>query len=562
VLKNNGFHNRHSPFSRPFSPASFFANGEQGWWYDPSNFATLFQDSAGTTPVTAVEQPVGLQLDLSQGAPATGPELVVNGSFDSSADWILGANVSITGSALVFSSTGSTLGAQQTVSTYNSNSYYKITVVITSLSAGQFRVKVNSGTLVLIPASVGTHTVYVYSGTSVASGFELLAAGTTTGAVDNISVKELPGNHRFQSTSANRPVVSARVNLLTKTEDFANAAWQVASSGGGVNGIKTPNFGVAPDGTTTACRVQLDVSAGSAGAQSQMFQNYSTLAIGSNIPSAWLKTTDGSTKTIMGFTAIGGVPATITVTGTWARIEGSRANSTLTDNFQIIIIKGTTSDTADLLIWHPDVRSSNQGVDLPAYQRVNTSTDYDAVGFPVYIKPNGSNQFMQTNSINFTATDKMTVWQGIRKLSSGVSVPMEFSTNVDTNASAFNLASDAAAANNWYFSSGSIAQGLIYASATTYAAPITNVIAVSYNRAVTGSGQITPRVNALTPTLAFTGTGSTGNFGNYPAYFFARGGTTLFFSGHDYGSIARGAASTAAQIANGETYINSKTKAF
>lgn len=34
-------------------------------WYDPSDFSTLFQDSTGTVPVTAVEQPVGLMLDKS-----------------------------------------------------------------------------------------------------------------------------------------------------------------------------------------------------------------------------------------------------------------------------------------------------------------------------------------------------------------------------------------------------------------------------------------------------------------------------------------------------------------
>ncbi|MEY5101108.1 MAG: hypothetical protein RJA36_3827, partial [Pseudomonadota bacterium] len=45
--------------------AELFANGEQGVWYDPSDFSTLFQDAAGTIPVTAVEQPVGRMLDKS-----------------------------------------------------------------------------------------------------------------------------------------------------------------------------------------------------------------------------------------------------------------------------------------------------------------------------------------------------------------------------------------------------------------------------------------------------------------------------------------------------------------
>lgn len=44
---------------------ALFSAGEQGVWYDPSDRATLFQDAAGTTPVTAIEQPVGLMLDKS-----------------------------------------------------------------------------------------------------------------------------------------------------------------------------------------------------------------------------------------------------------------------------------------------------------------------------------------------------------------------------------------------------------------------------------------------------------------------------------------------------------------
>lgn len=48
-----------------WTPAQLFTAGEQGVWYDPSDFSTLFQDSSGTTPVTAVEQPVGKMLDKS-----------------------------------------------------------------------------------------------------------------------------------------------------------------------------------------------------------------------------------------------------------------------------------------------------------------------------------------------------------------------------------------------------------------------------------------------------------------------------------------------------------------
>jgi hypothetical protein len=49
-----------------FSPVELFANSEQGAWYDPSDISTLFQDAAGTTPVTADGDPVGRMLDQSE----------------------------------------------------------------------------------------------------------------------------------------------------------------------------------------------------------------------------------------------------------------------------------------------------------------------------------------------------------------------------------------------------------------------------------------------------------------------------------------------------------------
>ena len=48
-----------------WDPSELFKNGEQGAWYDPSDLSTLFQDAAGTTPVTATGEPVGLMLDKS-----------------------------------------------------------------------------------------------------------------------------------------------------------------------------------------------------------------------------------------------------------------------------------------------------------------------------------------------------------------------------------------------------------------------------------------------------------------------------------------------------------------
>lgn len=51
--------------SKLFSPGVIFSGSQPGVWFDPSNLSTLFQDSAGTIPVTAVGDPVGKMLDIS-----------------------------------------------------------------------------------------------------------------------------------------------------------------------------------------------------------------------------------------------------------------------------------------------------------------------------------------------------------------------------------------------------------------------------------------------------------------------------------------------------------------
>jgi len=106
---SNGFSNGYDidPVIVPtFSPLSLFAAGEQGAWYDPSDFSTMFQDSAGTTPVTAAGQPVGKILDKSgRGNHATQvtagnrPTLILDGngkyalSFNGASQSMLTGNV-------------------------------------------------------------------------------------------------------------------------------------------------------------------------------------------------------------------------------------------------------------------------------------------------------------------------------------------------------------------------------------------------------------------------------------------------------------------------------------
>jgi hypothetical protein len=354
-------------------------------------------------------------------------------------------------------------------------------------------------------------------------------------------------------------VVSARVNLLTKTEQFNDAIWTKTVAGTGTTPIVTDGYSgaVAPDGTFTASRLQAFISGTSSGDISGL-QRGSGATVATLSARVWLKSNTGASQTAW-FRAGGGERA-VTITSTWAELT----DSGITDYFSIGL-RGSISGAGslDILLWHPDQRTANIGVGLPAYQRVNTSTDYDSTGFPIYIKPNGSNQFMQTNSINFSATDKMTVWQGVRKLSdAAAAINLEFSASATANTGAFYMSApnDASTQRYGFYSNGT---GTVSGNQASYvtgtgAAPDTAVLTGISN--IAGDSSIIRRNG--TAFAAGTADQGTGNYGNYPAYFYMRAGTSLPFNGNDYGSIARGAASTAAQITAGETYINSLTKAF
>lgn len=182
--------------------ASIFANGEVGVAYDPNDLSTLFQDSAGTTPVTAAGQPVGLQLDKSRGM-VRGPELYAGGS----AGWTAGAEWNISGDTASVAGTGSFTNLDKVVSGTSANRFYTLTLEVISVSGGALRVALGGSAFASI-TSPGTYRLQLNAATS--SGLIRMQAGAGVAAavrISNPSVRELPGNHRFQATAASRPIL-------------------------------------------------------------------------------------------------------------------------------------------------------------------------------------------------------------------------------------------------------------------------------------------------------------------------------------------------------------------
>jgi hypothetical protein len=440
----------------PFEPYSLFENGEQGAWYDPSDLSTLFTDSAGTTPVTAVEQFVGLMLDKS----------------------------------------------------------------------GR-------------------------------------------------------GNHATQTTSAKRPKLAARYNLLTYSEQFDNGAWAKSNAT-----VAAPTAIVAPDGTLTTDKLVEGVgtsrkSINQTGAKSnQTFSLYAQkgerdfVAIGqTNTGGLWAVSLFNLNLGIyVNSYEAGGQPLptnnTITSVGAgWYRISCTLTSDSMSAPVIMIsnggnpIFEGYTGDgTSGIYIWGADLRPASQATGLigPTYQRVVDAATYDAVGFLPYLEFDGLSWSMGTGSINPGAVDKAQVFAGVRKLSDAEQGAVaEFSATIASNSGTFLLAAPDGATQTYGFDSKGTTQ--VDAVASSLAAPRTNV--------VTGLADIAGdscviRINGAVADTE-TGDQGTGNFLTYPLFIGGRNNASVFFNGWLSSLIVRfGANLSQSQIEATESWVNGKTGAF
>jgi len=211
-----------SPLKNPvrdvFSPAggkpsltaqvqALFAGGKVGGMWDMGDTATLFQDAAGATPVTAVTQPIGMVLDKSQGL-VIGSEMVTNGDFSNgTTGWTaLSSTLSVdTGRLKILAA--STYGWAYQAFTTVVGRTYRLTYSLTNGDASACYLYIDTGTG-LSSANYdsgvkadGTYTA-VFVATATTTFVKPLISGTGKFAFyDNISIKELPGNHATQPTA-------------------------------------------------------------------------------------------------------------------------------------------------------------------------------------------------------------------------------------------------------------------------------------------------------------------------------------------------------------------------
>lgn len=196
---------------------SLFANNKQGFAYDPNDLTTMFQDAAGTIPVTGVGQPVGLMLDKSKGM-VLGAEQVVNYDFSNgNTNWRV-RNTDAThvvtfgdGKVRYQSDTTTPVLALEQVGIIVAGKWYEVTVVCSDYVSGSLKIDAGNGGVV-VASGLGTFKTKILAPTSLLT---LVRNGENVDlTIDSISVKEISGNHAYQTTSSMRPLLVASPQRL------------------------------------------------------------------------------------------------------------------------------------------------------------------------------------------------------------------------------------------------------------------------------------------------------------------------------------------------------------
>jgi hypothetical protein len=165
---------------------------DAGIWYPAADLSNCWQDAAGTTPCTAEGQPVGLLLD--QQYRAAGPELVVNGGFDTDTAWDKIAGATISGGLATIAGNPGFANAfvQNTGPTPEVGKTYVVTYTVVSVAFAGSGVSIRfGGALTAIRQTTGTFTETVTATATSRAWIARRGSANWEGSIDNLSVREV-----------------------------------------------------------------------------------------------------------------------------------------------------------------------------------------------------------------------------------------------------------------------------------------------------------------------------------------------------------------------------------
>ena len=209
-------------------------------------------------------------------------------------------------------------------------------------------------------------------------------------------------------------------------------------------------------------------------------------------------------------------------------------------------------------VWHILDKSGNNNHAFATSSATRPILRKNATTGAYYLAFDGSDDFLVTNSIDFTATDKVSLFAGVRKLSdAATAVVAELGTDSVTVNGSLGLFAPAGGGTNkfQFISRGATSYYAMFAN-PAYTAPIAAVLR--------GEGDISIQRAALYVDGVFGASSPTGStsaikYGDYPLYIGRRAGTSLPFNGHIYGLIGVGRLTTGSETAAIEKELAKRT---
>lgn len=507
---------------------------------------TLFQDNLGTMPVTAVEQTVGLILDKSMGA-VRGPENFTNigAPFTSTANWNTNGTLSIVNGRLRCTATATgnfraTITAGATANrAYEGRIRVAASTVATTIGGWQFSTA--SGVYATTPASTAARiNSFIIAPATTPSYIGVSATAAAIGdyfEIELASAKDIRGAHALQATAAARPILSARQNQLLYSQDFSNAAgWAMTTLGTGVAPVVTPAYAAAPDGTNTASRVQFSTGAGVTTGDISQVTAFSqpTVVNGTYTSGIWLKSNTGANQTLH-VTDITGATTSIVVTPTWQQFTLTRV-ATATASIPVRFrLTGNAATSADIQAWGAQFEP---GSTLGKYQRITTATEYDAAGYPMYLRFDGTDDALQIPSLDLSTTDKLTTVLGLRTTTTtGTQMVIETGNAYTQSPGRFEVSLNEVAAGALVFARTASIGPVVnqYRSEVGQSAPRFAVFSVVSDFSAAAGTALTVRTNGQAATGSVSGTGTRSGYSLDALNIGSRNGTANFFNGNLYG---------------------------
>ena len=484
---------------------SIFANGEQGFAYDPNDLTTLFQDAAGTIPVTSTGQPVGLVLDKSKGL-KLGVELF--NQFNSTLNSTLSQNtlpcvVTRTVSGGVFGVAAANIfqvGIYKIEFTWSGNS-----------NQAEMGVQLPNGNNLSLGTGVTGSFSKVMNFTSTGS-FSITKSAPQVGqtfTVSAVSIKKIDGNHAYQAASTSRPILRQTPILGAELVTNGNFATDVSGWAGGNGGVISKSLNGMKITSSTSANTQASqralTLANKVVVVSAKFMN--KVSTGAALVALWSSPTGTIGSSVAPASAVEGVLS-----------------------FTVQVPNGFSGDLI-LQVNNSVAGNSVEFSDVSIKEITGYRTDQNYLAF------DGVDDFLVTNNIDFTLTDKVSLFAGVRKLSDAVQgsvVELGRGVFLETSGSfVVNAPAGAGVAGYKTYVQGGSASTLAAETPATFPAPISNVLTMHADIANKISKL---NVNGI-DVSATTGAVLNGNFGNYPLYIGRRAGQYIPFTGNIYSLI-------------------------